>query len=74
MSTNNTPTRYISALSWNGTEFYFNTIELTWEPADNTVLTMAHNATDADIVEARMAAKREDFLADGLAIHEYVEC
>lgn len=74
MSTNNTPARYISAKSWNGTEFYFNTVELTWDMADNTVLTMAHNATDADLLEARMAAKRESFLAEGLAIHEYVEC
>jgi len=72
-SPNNTPTRFISAYSWNSTEFYFNTCKLTWERAEDTCLTAAHDATDADIAEAMAAARREDFAADRIAIHQYVE-
>lgn len=74
MSANNTPTRFISAYSWNGTEFYFNTRELTWERAEDTCLSAAHDATDADMAEAMAAAMREDFAAHQCALHEYVEC
>jgi len=66
-----TPKQYISAYSWNGTEFYFNVHELTWQMADNTVLTEQHEATAVDITDARICARNENFAADRIGLHTY---
>lgn len=68
-----TTKNYISANSWNGTEFYFNVYEQTWERADDTVLTEQHDATEADLADARIRAKAENFAADQMQLLEYVE-
>ena len=67
------PKNYISALSWNRTEFYFNVHEQTWQMADCTVLTEQHDATGTDIADARIRARAERFAADNIGLHPYVE-
>ena len=67
------PKNYISALSWNRTEFYFNVHEQTWQMADYTVLTEQHDATEADITGARIRARAECFAADNIGLHKYIE-
>jgi len=69
----NTPKNYIAAQSWNRTWFYFNVIEQTWEMADDTVLTMEHDATEEDMVGARIRAKAEGFAADNMQLIAYTE-
>ena len=73
MSTaSNTPTKFITAQSWNGTWFYFNVEEQTWEMADNTVLDMRHNATEEDLAGARIRAKAENFAGQNMELVEYI--
>lgn len=67
-----TPKQYISATSWNGTEFYFNVHEQAWQMADNTVLTEEHDATEEDMVDARIRAKAEGFAGEDMQLHTYI--
>jgi hypothetical protein len=73
MRTNSAPVRYISARSWNRTEFYFNVTRQTWERADDVVLCSEHNADESDMVGARIVAKAENFAAQDMGIYDYVE-
>jgi hypothetical protein len=67
------PKKYITAKSWNGTEFYFNVYGQTWEMAEDTVLTQEHDATEEDLPDARIRAKAETFLAYEMQLLEYME-
>lgn len=69
-----TPNKYITAQSWNGTEFYFNVYEQTWQRAEDTALSQEHDATDADMADALIRARAEKFMADNIELVEYVDC
>jgi hypothetical protein len=65
----------VSAVSWNGSTFYWNVDRNRWDPADNIIPSQAHEATQADLRIARQHAEDEGQLAiaDGAMLVDYDE-